>query len=119
MLSAQSPGLELPNCEVVTGAESRSPSGALEQLATFTTNPLCLSISLSTRTLFSTTAWQIARDVDGAGNYLMLTHKQVAQLHPLSGYAVTKTPPEWVLFHQFTIAESNCISVTSEISPEL
>lgn len=25
---------------------------------------------------------QIARDVDGSGNYLMLTHKQVAQLHP-------------------------------------
>ncbi|TMS22629.1 Putative pre-mRNA-splicing factor ATP-dependent RNA helicase DHX32 [Larimichthys crocea] len=29
---------------------------------------------------------QIARDVDGAGNYFILTHKHVANVHPLSGY---------------------------------
>ncbi|XP_051001428.1 putative pre-mRNA-splicing factor ATP-dependent RNA helicase DHX32 [Acomys russatus] len=62
---------------------------------------------------------QIARDVDGSGNYLMLTHKQVAQLHPLSSYAITKKMPEWVLFHQFSISENNYISVTSAVSPEL
>ncbi|XP_055962643.1 putative pre-mRNA-splicing factor ATP-dependent RNA helicase DHX32 [Sorex fumeus] len=62
---------------------------------------------------------QIARDVDGSGNYLMLTQKQVAQLHPLSGYAVTKKMPEWVLFHKFSISDNNYIQVTSEISPEL
>lgn len=62
---------------------------------------------------------QIARDVDGSGNYLMLTHKQVAQLHPLSSYAVTGRLPEWVLFHEFSISENNYIRVTSGLSPEL
>lgn len=62
---------------------------------------------------------QIARDVDGSGNYLMLTHKQVAQLHPLSCYSVTKKMPEWVLFHKFSISENNYIRIASEISPEL
>nr|XP_020034947.1 putative pre-mRNA-splicing factor ATP-dependent RNA helicase DHX32 isoform X2 [Castor canadensis] len=62
---------------------------------------------------------QIARDVDGSGNYLMLTHKQVAQLHPLSGYSITGKMPEWVLFHQFSISENNYIRITSAISPEL
>eukprot|EP00069_Balaena_mysticetus_P012011 bmy_21524T0 len=62
---------------------------------------------------------QIARDVDGSGNYLMLTHKQVAQLHPLSCYSVTKKMPEWVLFHKFSISDNNYIRIASEISPEL
>ncbi|XP_015445659.1 putative pre-mRNA-splicing factor ATP-dependent RNA helicase DHX32 [Pteropus alecto] len=62
---------------------------------------------------------QIARDVDGSGNYLMLTHKQVAQLHPLSSYSITKTTPEWVLFHKFSISENNYVRITSETSPEL
>ncbi|XP_007935084.1 putative pre-mRNA-splicing factor ATP-dependent RNA helicase DHX32 [Orycteropus afer afer] len=62
---------------------------------------------------------QIARDVDGSGNYLMLTHKQVAQLHPLSGYSLSRTLPEWVLFHKFSISENNYIRVTSAVSPEL
>uniref|UniRef100_A0A384BMQ6 Putative pre-mRNA-splicing factor ATP-dependent RNA helicase DHX32 n=1 Tax=Ursus maritimus TaxID=29073 RepID=A0A384BMQ6_URSMA len=62
---------------------------------------------------------QIARDVDGSGNYLMLTHKQVAQLHPLSGYSISKKMPEWVLFHKFSISENNYVRITSEISPEL
>ncbi|XP_057590144.1 putative pre-mRNA-splicing factor ATP-dependent RNA helicase DHX32 isoform X3 [Hippopotamus amphibius kiboko] len=62
---------------------------------------------------------QIARDVDGSGNYLMLTHKQVAQLHPLSCYSVNKKMPEWVLFHKFSISDNNYIRVASEISPEL
>ncbi|KAF6317076.1 putative DEAH-box helicase 32 (putative) [Rhinolophus ferrumequinum] len=62
---------------------------------------------------------QTARDVDGSGNYLMLTHKQVAQLHPLSGYSITKTTPEWVLFHEFSISDNNYITITSETTPEL
>ncbi|XP_059954400.1 putative pre-mRNA-splicing factor ATP-dependent RNA helicase DHX32 isoform X2 [Mesoplodon densirostris] len=62
---------------------------------------------------------QIARDVDGSGNYLMLTHKQVAQLHPLSCYSVAKKMPEWVLFHKFSISDNNYIRIASEISPEL
>lgn len=49
----------------------------------------------------------------------MLTHKQVAQLHPLSSYSITKKMPEWVLFHEFSIAENNYISVTSAVSPGL
>ncbi|KAK2497071.1 hypothetical protein MC885_001854 [Smutsia gigantea] len=61
----------------------------------------------------------IARDVDGSGNYLMLTHKQVAQLHPLSSYSITKKMPEWVLFHKFSVSENNYVRITSEISPEL
>ncbi|XP_054437658.1 putative pre-mRNA-splicing factor ATP-dependent RNA helicase DHX32 [Pteronotus mesoamericanus] len=62
---------------------------------------------------------QIARDVDGSGNYLMLTHKQVAQLHPRSSYSIARRTPEWVLFHRFSISENNYISITSETSPEL
>ncbi|CAK6436008.1 unnamed protein product [Pipistrellus nathusii] len=62
---------------------------------------------------------QIARDVDGSGNYLMLTHKQVAQLHPLSSYALGGKTPEWVLFHKFSLCENNYIRITSETSPEL
>ncbi|XP_006026653.1 putative pre-mRNA-splicing factor ATP-dependent RNA helicase DHX32 [Alligator sinensis] len=62
---------------------------------------------------------QIARDVDGSGNYLMLTHRQIAQLHPFSAYYNTRRIPEWVLFHEFCISENNCIRVVSEISPDL
>ncbi|XP_052533348.1 putative pre-mRNA-splicing factor ATP-dependent RNA helicase DHX32 [Tympanuchus pallidicinctus] len=62
---------------------------------------------------------QIARDVDGCGNYLMLTHRQVAQLHPFSSYYNTRRSPEWVLFHEFSISEDNSIRVVSEISPHL
>lgn len=71
------------------------------------------------KSLLSGYFMQIARDVDGSGNYLMLTHKQVAQLHPLSSYSITKKMPEWVLFHQFSIAENNYISVASAVSPGL
>lgn len=71
------------------------------------------------RALLSGHFLQTARDVDGSGNYLMLTHKQVAQLDPLSGYAVAKRMPEWVLFHSFSLSENNYIRVASEISPEL
>nr|XP_056706053.1 putative pre-mRNA-splicing factor ATP-dependent RNA helicase DHX32 isoform X2 [Euleptes europaea] len=62
---------------------------------------------------------QIARDVDGSGNYLMLAHKQVAQLHPLSIYYNSSRIPEWVVFHEFSIAENNSIKIISAISPDL
>uniref|UniRef100_A0A6Q2WWH4 RNA helicase n=1 Tax=Esox lucius TaxID=8010 RepID=A0A6Q2WWH4_ESOLU len=64
---------------------------------------------------------QVARDVDSSGNYFILTHKHVAQIHPLSAYG-TKTPklglPEWILFHEYTFSEDNCIRTLTHISPE-
>ncbi|XP_069467593.1 putative pre-mRNA-splicing factor ATP-dependent RNA helicase DHX32 [Ambystoma mexicanum] len=62
---------------------------------------------------------QIARDVDGLGHYIMLTNRQVAQLHPLSGYCGSRNPPEWILFHNFTISETSCIETVTEISPDM
>ncbi|GAB0191929.1 putative pre-mRNA-splicing factor ATP-dependent RNA helicase DHX32 [Grus japonensis] len=71
------------------------------------------------KSLLSGYFMHIARDVDGSGNYLMLTHRQVAQLHPFSSYCNTRKIPEWVLFHEFSISEDNSIRVVSEISPDL
>ncbi|XP_051883469.1 DEAD/H (Asp-Glu-Ala-Asp/His) box polypeptide 32a [Pristis pectinata] len=71
------------------------------------------------RALLSGYFMQIARDVDGLGNYVMLTHKHVTQLHPFSSYHSTRLKPEWVLFHEFTISENNCIRIISEVSPEM
>ncbi|XP_054625085.1 DEAD/H (Asp-Glu-Ala-Asp/His) box polypeptide 32a [Dunckerocampus dactyliophorus] len=65
---------------------------------------------------------QIARDVDGAGNYLILAHKHVAQVHPLSGYGLQSNKlgvPEWVVFHEYMLSENNCIRIVSEISPQV
>uniref|UniRef100_A0A8C1QKP0 DEAH (Asp-Glu-Ala-His) box polypeptide 32b n=1 Tax=Cyprinus carpio TaxID=7962 RepID=A0A8C1QKP0_CYPCA len=58
-------------------------------------------------------------DVDGTGNYFMLTHKHVAQINPLSGYGTEmhkKNLPEWVLYHEHTLSENNCIRTVSQIS---
>ncbi|MEE6486370.1 hypothetical protein FKM82_014587 [Ascaphus truei] len=71
------------------------------------------------KSLLSGYFMQIARDVDGLGNYIMLTHKQVAQLHPFSGYCNSHKIPEWVLFHEFSVSDKSCIRITSEISPDL
>ncbi|XP_057682288.1 DEAD/H (Asp-Glu-Ala-Asp/His) box polypeptide 32a isoform X2 [Corythoichthys intestinalis] len=63
---------------------------------------------------------QIARDVDGSGNYLILSHKHVAHVHPLSGYGPCSDKlglPEWVLFHEYKLAENNCMRIVTEISP--
>ncbi|KAM4599030.1 putative pre-mRNA-splicing factor ATP-dependent RNA helicase DHX32 [Fundulus diaphanus] len=64
---------------------------------------------------------QVARDVDGSGNYFILTHKHVAQIYPLSGYGA-KSPklglPEWVLFHEHTFSEDNCLRTVTHITPE-
>ncbi|XP_030630739.1 DEAD/H (Asp-Glu-Ala-Asp/His) box polypeptide 32a [Chanos chanos] len=65
---------------------------------------------------------QIARDVDGSGNYFMLTNKHVAQIHPLSSYGPKSHQlglPEWVLYHEYTLSENNCIRTVSQISPEV
>ncbi|KAG8008621.1 ATP-dependent RNA helicase DQX1 [Nibea albiflora] len=65
---------------------------------------------------------QIARDVDGSGNYFILTHKHVANVHPLSGYGAQSHKlglPEWVVFHDYTLSENNCIRTVSEISPQV
>ncbi|XP_059506409.1 putative pre-mRNA-splicing factor ATP-dependent RNA helicase DHX32 isoform X2 [Stegostoma tigrinum] len=74
------------------------------------------------RALISGYFLKVARDVDGSGNYLMLNHKHVAHLHPLSCYLTRKPrprPPPWVLYQDFTIFQDNCISVVSEIHPEM
>ncbi|NXS95966.1 DQX1 helicase, partial [Jacana jacana] len=71
------------------------------------------------KSLLSGYFMHIARDVDGSGNYLMLAHRQVAQLHPFSSYYNPRRIPEWVLFHEFSIWEDNSIRVVSEISPDL
>ncbi|KAG9346085.1 hypothetical protein JZ751_007903 [Albula glossodonta] len=65
---------------------------------------------------------QIARDVDGSGNYFMLTHKHVAQVYPYSSYGTRAHKlglPEWVLFHEYNLSENNCIRTVSQISPEV
>ncbi|XP_076616826.1 DEAD/H (Asp-Glu-Ala-Asp/His) box polypeptide 32a [Chaetodon auriga] len=64
---------------------------------------------------------QIARDVDGSGNYFILTHKHVAHVHPLSSYGAQSHKlglPEWVVFHDYTLSENNCMRTVSEISPQ-
>ncbi|XP_051958641.1 putative pre-mRNA-splicing factor ATP-dependent RNA helicase DHX32 [Xyrauchen texanus] len=64
---------------------------------------------------------QIARDVDGSGNYVMLSNKHVAQVHPLSGYGAKAHKlglPEWVLFHEYTPSDNNCIRTVTQISPQ-
>ncbi|XP_040905514.1 putative pre-mRNA-splicing factor ATP-dependent RNA helicase DHX32 [Toxotes jaculatrix] len=64
---------------------------------------------------------QVARDVDGSGNYFVMTHKHVAQIHPMSGYGA-KSPkrglPEWVLFHEHSFSEDNCLRTVTHITPE-
>nr|XP_046233234.1 DEAD/H (Asp-Glu-Ala-Asp/His) box polypeptide 32a [Scatophagus argus] len=65
---------------------------------------------------------QIARDVDGSGNYFILTHKHVAHVHPLSSYGAQSHKlglPEWIVFHDYTLSENNCMRTVSEISPQV
>ncbi|KAM6221350.1 ATP-dependent RNA helicase DQX1 [Rhynchocyon petersi] len=65
---------------------------------------------------------KVARDTDGTGNYLLLTHKHVAQLSPSCCYRRRRTParpPPWVLYHNFSIAKDNCLSIVSEIQPRM
>ncbi|XP_017556631.1 DEAD/H (Asp-Glu-Ala-Asp/His) box polypeptide 32a [Pygocentrus nattereri] len=65
---------------------------------------------------------QIARDVDGSGNYFMLSNKHVAQIHPLSAYGAKAHKlglPEWVLFHEYTLSDNNCVRMVTQISPEV
>lgn len=65
---------------------------------------------------------QVAHDVDGSGNYLLLTHRHVAHLHPFSSYLCRQpcpNPPSWVLYHEFTISRDNCIRIASEVHPQM
>ncbi|XP_074848228.1 ATP-dependent RNA helicase homolog DQX1 [Carettochelys insculpta] len=74
------------------------------------------------RALVSGYFLKVARDIDGSGNYLMLTHKHVANLPPHCCYVVRRPPPRpppWVLYHEFTISQDNCLSVVSEIQPQM
>lgn len=65
---------------------------------------------------------QVARDTDGTGNYLLLTHKHVAQLSSYCCYRNRRAParpPPWVLYHTFSISKDNCLSIVSEIQPQM
>ncbi|KAM3605619.1 uncharacterized protein V6R79_002112 [Siganus canaliculatus] len=62
---------------------------------------------------------QVARDVDGSGNYFILTHKHVAQIHSLSVYGAKKLGlPDWILFHEHSFSEDNCLRTITHITPE-
>ncbi|XP_059577196.1 ATP-dependent RNA helicase DQX1 [Alligator mississippiensis] len=74
------------------------------------------------RALVSGCFLKVARDLDGAGNYTMLTHRHVAQLAPTCCYRLRRPPPRpppWLLFHEFCISQDNCLRVVSEIQPRL
>nr|XP_004668314.2 ATP-dependent RNA helicase DQX1 [Jaculus jaculus] len=65
---------------------------------------------------------KVARDTDGTGNYLLLTHKHVAQLSSYCCYQNRRAPtrpPPWVLYHSFSISKDNCLSIVSEIQPQM
>uniref|UniRef100_A0A8C7YW61 DEAH (Asp-Glu-Ala-His) box polypeptide 32a n=1 Tax=Oryzias sinensis TaxID=183150 RepID=A0A8C7YW61_9TELE len=65
---------------------------------------------------------QVARDVDGSGNYFILSHKHMAQVHPFSCYGAQAHKlglPEWVVFNEYTLSENNCMKTASEISPQM
>lgn len=65
---------------------------------------------------------EVARDTDGTGNYLLLTHKHVAQLSSYCCYRSRRAParpPPWVLYHSFSISKDNCLSIVSEIQPRM
>lgn len=74
------------------------------------------------RALISGFFLKVAHDVDGSGNYLLLTHRHVAHLHRFSSYRCRRpqpSPPTWVLYHDFTISHDNCIRTVSEIHPHM
>nr|XP_054600619.1 ATP-dependent RNA helicase DQX1 isoform X1 [Nothobranchius furzeri] len=74
------------------------------------------------RALLSGFFLRVAHDVDGSGNYLLLTHRHVAHLHPFSSYLCLQpspSPPSWVLYHEFTISSDNCICIASEVHPQM
>lgn len=95
------------------------PQSMHADFITFHTSP-CTPFCL---TKFSTpSAPQVAHDVDGSGNYLLLTHRHVAHLHPFSSYLCRQpcpSPPSWVLYHEFTISRDNCILIASEVHPQM
>ncbi|KAM4597614.1 ATP-dependent RNA helicase DQX1-like, partial [Polymixia lowei] len=74
------------------------------------------------RALISGFFLKVAHDVDGSGNYLLLTHRHVAHLHPFSSYLCRQPCPNlptWVLYHDFTISHDNCIRTASEVHPQM
>nr|XP_019966932.1 PREDICTED: ATP-dependent RNA helicase DQX1-like [Paralichthys olivaceus] len=74
------------------------------------------------RALISGFFLKLAHDVDGSGNYLLLSHRHVAHLHPFSSYRCRQPcpdPPDWVLYHEFTISRDNCILIASEVHPQM
>uniref|UniRef100_A0A672G6T2 Helicase-associated domain-containing protein n=1 Tax=Salarias fasciatus TaxID=181472 RepID=A0A672G6T2_SALFA len=65
---------------------------------------------------------QIARDVDGSGNYFILAHKHVAQVHPFSSYGAQSHKlglPEWVVFNEYTLSDNNFNFSLSDVSRQI
>ncbi|KAM9378262.1 ATP-dependent RNA helicase DQX1 [Phaethornis superciliosus] len=74
------------------------------------------------RALISGYFLKVARDIDGSGNYVMLTHKHVAHLSPTCCYLQCQPPqrlPPWLLYHEFSISQDNCLHIVSEIQPQM
>uniref|UniRef100_A0A4W5LM48 DEAH-box helicase 32 (putative) n=1 Tax=Hucho hucho TaxID=62062 RepID=A0A4W5LM48_9TELE len=107
----------LSHCALQTAASIRSQlTDTLKRIelpiseTSFGTKTNTLNIK---RALLAGFFMQIARDVDGSGNYFMLTHRHMAQVHPASSYGAKGHQlglPEWVLFHEYTLSENNCHS---------
>lgn len=119
--------IELPISEASFGTKTNTRNIKRALLAGFFMqvrggSPLWLNVSKPARRDLTMRFTKIARDVDGAGNYLVLTHKHVALIHPLSSYGAQSHKlglPEWVVFHEYTLSEDNCIRTVSEISPRV
>lgn len=86
------------------------------------TSSSCWTCSCPLDRLLMSVSPQVANDVDGSGNYLLLTHRHVAHLHPFSSYLCRRprpSPPAWVLYHKFAISHDNSVCVASEVHPQM
>ncbi|CAK8688575.1 unnamed protein product [Clavelina lepadiformis] len=87
-------GLELPISEAVQDADILETSVKRALLAGF--------------------FMQVARDVDGCGNFLIIRDKHVARLDPTS---LVDTKSDWVLYDEFLLSENSCISTVCGVRP--
>lgn len=114
--------IELPVSEPAFGTRKNSADLKRALLAGFFMQVRCPNPTILHKGLLFSTPLKVARDVDGSGNYLILAHKHVAQVHPLSVYGPRFDQtglPEWVLFHDYTLAENNCMRIVTAISPQV
>ncbi|XP_039263322.2 putative pre-mRNA-splicing factor ATP-dependent RNA helicase DHX32 isoform X1 [Styela clava] len=59
---------------------------------------------------------QVAKDVDGSGNYLIVRDRHVARL---SSASFSMTSPEWVTFNRFVLSDNSYIVTVSSVTPEM